>query len=109
MEKTAKYQMAAPVKDTGPRTASGATVKIHLDMTGQPLGGPDFAMLRAGLRAAQASTPTAAASDRAYARLDLAEALTRLFGDQVIDAPEAAGLHGRFHPAPAHHADDEGR
>ncbi len=74
-------------------------MKIHLDMTGSPLAKPDFAMLRAGLRAAQATTPTAAASDKAHSRLDLTEALTRLFGDQVADAKEAAALHGSFNPA----------
>ena len=74
-------------------------MKIHLDMTGSPLAKPDFAMLRAGLRAAQATTPTAAASDKAHSRLDLTEALTRLFGDQVADAKEAVALHGSFNPA----------
>ena len=74
-------------------------MKIHLDMTGKPLAKPDFAMLRAGLTAAQATTPTAAASDKAHSRLDLTEALTRLFGDQVADAKEAAALHGSFNPA----------
>ena len=74
-------------------------MKIHLDMTGQPLAKPDFAMLRAGLRAAQATTPTAAASDKAHSRLDLTEALARLFGDQVANADEASALHGSFNPA----------
>jgi len=74
-------------------------VKIHLDMTGKPLAKPDFAMLRAGLTAAQAITPTAAASDKAHARLDLTEALIRLFGDNAADAKEAGALHGSFNPA----------
>ena len=73
-------------------------MKIHLDMTGSPLAKPDFAMLRAGLAAAQAATPTAAASDKAHSHLDLTEALTRLFGDQAADAKEAAALHGSFNP-----------
>jgi hypothetical protein len=76
-------------------------VKIHLDMTGRPLAKPDFAMLRAGLAAAQATTPTAAASDKAHAHLDPTEALTRLFGDQAADAKEAAVLHGSFNPVSA--------
>ena len=74
-------------------------MKIHLDMTGKPLAKPDFAMLRAGLTAAQATTPTAAASDKAHARLDLTEALTRLFGDNAADGKGAIGLHGSFNPA----------
>ena len=81
-------------------------MKIHLDMTGSPLAKPDFAMLRAGLRAAQATTPTAAASDKAHSRLDLAEALTRLFGDQVADAKEAVALHGSFNPASVRDEDE---
>ena len=74
-------------------------MKIHLEMTGKPLAKPDFAMLRAGLTAVQAATPTAAASDKAHTRLDLTEALTRLFGDQVVGAEETAALHGSFNPA----------
>jgi hypothetical protein len=84
-------------------------VKIHLDMTGSPLAKPDFAMLRAGLTAAQATTPTAAASDKAHSRLDLTEALTRLFGDQVADAKEAAALHGSFNPASARDGEEDER
>jgi hypothetical protein len=78
---------------------SGHDVKIHLDMTGKPLAKPDFAMLRAGLTAAAATTPTAAASDKAHARLDLTEALIRLFGDDAADAKGAVALHGSFNPA----------
>ena len=74
-------------------------MKIHLDMTGKPLAKPDFAMLRAGLTAAQATTPTAAASDKAHAHLDLTEALIRLFGDEAADAKGAGALHGSFNPA----------
>ena len=84
-------------------------MKIHLDMTGSPLAKPDFAMLRAGLRAAQATTPTAAASDKAHSRLDLTEALTRLFGDQVADAKEAAALHGSFNPASVRDEEEDER
>ena len=76
-------------------------MKIHLDMTGKPLAQLDFAMLRAGLTAAQATTPTATASDKAHARLDLTEALTRLFGDNAADAKGAGALHGSFNPASA--------
>ena len=74
-------------------------MKIHLDMAGKELARPDFAMLRAGLAAAQAATPTAAACDRAQAPSDLTEALTLLFGDHVADAPEASALHGSFNPS----------
>ena len=74
-------------------------MKIHLDMTGRELARPDFAMLRAGLAAAQATTPTAAASDRARAHVDLTEALTRLFGDRAGGSSETAALHGSFNPA----------
>ena len=84
-------------------------MKIHLDMTGKPLAKPDFAMLRAGLTAAQATTPTAAASDRAHSRLDLTEALTRLFGDQVANAKEAAALHGSFNPASVRDEEEDER
>lgn len=74
-------------------------MKIHLDMTGKPLAKPDFAMLRAGLTAAQATTPTAAASDKAHARLDLTEALIRLFGENAADVRGTDALHGSFNPA----------
>ena len=77
------------------------SVKIHLDMTGKSLAKPDFAMLRAGLTAAQASTPTVAASDKAHVPLDPTEALTRLFGDNAADAKGAGALHGSFNPASA--------
>jgi hypothetical protein len=78
-------------------------------MTGKPLAKPDFAMLRAGLTAAQATTPTAAASDKAHSRLDLTEALTRLFGDQVANAKEAAALHGSFNPASVRDEEEDER
>jgi len=81
-------------------------VKIHLDMTGKPLAKPDFAMLRAGLTAAQASTPTVAASDKAHVRLDPTEALTRLFGDYAADAKGAGALHGSFNPASVREGDE---
>lgn len=81
-------------------------MKIHLDMTGKPLAKPDFAMLRAGLTAAAATTPTAAASDKAHARLDLTEALTRLFGDDAADAKGAVALHGSFNPASVREEDE---
>ena len=84
-------------------------MKIHLEMTGKPLAKPDFAMLRAGLTAAQAATPTAAASDKAHARLDVTEALTRLFGDQVADPEEALALHGSFNPASVRDEDESER
>ncbi len=82
-------------------------MKIHLDMTGKPLAKPDFAMLRAGLAAAQATTPTAHASDQAQTRLDLTEALTRLFGDNLATPQEAAALQGSFNPASAREENDE--
>lgn len=82
-------------------------MKIHLDMTGKPLAKPDFAMLRAGLSAAQATTPTATASDKANARLDLTEALTRLFGDNAAGAKSAVALHGSFNPASVREEDGE--
>ena len=81
-------------------------MKIHLDMTGKPLAKPDFAMLRAGLTAAQATTPNAAASAKAHAKLDLAEALTRLFGDNEAGAKGAGALHGSFNPASVREEDD---
>ena len=77
-------------------------------MTGKPLAKPDYAMLRAGLAAAQASTPTAAASDRKHPPLDLTEALTLLFGDRVPDAPQTAALHGSFNPASVREEGDDG-
>ena len=85
---------------------SGVGVKIHLDMTGRPLAKPDFAQLRAGFAAAQATTPTATANDKATTHLDLAEALTRLFGDQAADAKEAVALHGSFNPGSVRDADE---
>jgi hypothetical protein len=81
-------------------------VKIHLDMTGTPLAKPDFAMLRAGLKAAAATTPTATASDKAHARLDLTEALIRLFGDEAGGARGADALHGSFNPASVREGDE---
>jgi hypothetical protein len=83
-------------------------VKIHFDMTGKALAKPDFAMLRAGLTAAQASTPTGAASDRAQRPLDLTEALTLLFGDRVPGGKEAAALHGSFNPASVREEPEDG-
>jgi hypothetical protein len=77
-------------------------------MTGKPLAKSDFAMLRAGLAAAQATTPTAAASDKAHSHLDLTEALTRLFGDQAADAKETLALHGSFNPGSVRDGQDEG-
>lgn len=79
-------------------------------MAGKELGKPDFAMLRAGLAAAQATTPTAAASDLAQAPHDLTEALTLLFGDQVTGTREAGALHGSFNPVSVRDDDnhDEG-
>jgi len=99
-------KIARPPPSKGYDDGSGQGVKIHLDMTGSPLGKPDFAMLRAGLTAAQATTPTAAASDKAYARLDLAEALTRLFGDNAADATGAVALNGSFNPASVREEDE---
>lgn len=81
-------------------------MKIHLDMSGKPLAKPDFAMLRAGLTAAQATTPTAAASDKAHAHLDLVEALARLFGDDAADGKGADALHGSFNPASVRDEDE---
>lgn len=75
-------------------------MKIHLDMTGKALGKADFATLRAGLAAAQATTRTAAASDQVRPPLDLTEALTLLFGDRVPGGRDAAALYGSFHPVP---------
>jgi hypothetical protein len=77
-------------------------------MKGKELAKPDYAMLRAGLRAAQAATPTAAASDKAHMRLDLAEALMGLFGDEGTRAKEAAALHGSFNPVSARSDTEDG-
>jgi hypothetical protein len=82
-------------------------VKIPFDMTGKAVVKPDFAMLRAGLAAVQAATPTAAASGKAHTRLDLTEALTRLFGDQVADAKGA--LNGSFNPVSARDENGDGQ
>ena len=82
-------------------------MKIHLDMTGKELARPDFAMLRAGLAAAQASTPTATANDRAHAPQDFAEALIRLFGDRAEGVTETRSLHGRFNPVTIHTDDGD--
>lgn len=99
-----KNPVIRPSKQQGYR--NGKHVKIHIDMAGKPLAEQDFAKLRAGISAAQATTPTAAASDRAHAQLDPTEALTRLFGDEVAGAAEKAALHGSFNPASAR--DEEG-
>jgi hypothetical protein len=68
-------------------------------MTGKALAKPDFALLRAELTAAQAATPTAAASGKARAHVRPTEALTRVFGDQVTDQVGFTALHGSFNPA----------
>ncbi len=81
-------------------------MKIHLDMTGKPLDRLDFAMLRAGLTAAQATTPTATASDKAHTQFDLTECLTRLFGDNAADATAVVALHGSFNPASVRDEDE---
>ena len=83
-------------------------MKIHLDMTGKAVAKPDFALLRAELAAAQAATPTAAASGRARTHVRPTEALTRLFGDQVADQVGFTALHGSFHPASAHEEEGKG-
>jgi len=71
-------------------------VKIQFDMTGKTPAKPDFALLRAGIAAVQAATPTAAANGKARSQLNLTEALIRLFGDRTADA--AGALHGSFNP-----------
>lgn len=73
---------------------TGKSVKIHLDWSGAPPAKPDFAMLRAGIQAAQAATRTAEASGHARVRPELTEALARLFGGAIDEA--AAGLGGSF-------------
>lgn len=77
-------------------------------MTGKQLAKSDFAMLRAGLAAAQATTPTATASDKAHSHLDLTEALTRLFGDNATDGKDTLALHGSFNPVSVREDHDEG-
>ena len=73
-------------------------VKIQFDMTGKTPAKPDFALLRAGIAAVQAATPTAAANGKARSQLNLTEALIRLFGDRTADTAGAGALHGRFNP-----------
>jgi hypothetical protein len=73
-------------------------VKIRIDCKGGEAGRPRFAMLLASLTAAQAATPTAAASAHAT-RAGHAEVLTELFGQHERAARER--LRGRFSPTGA--------
>jgi hypothetical protein len=72
-------------------------VKIQLDLSGKALVERDFAQLRAALVRAQASTPTAEASESAARSVDHVEALARLFADGAFDQQAASALHGSFH------------
>ncbi|WP_294393053.1 hypothetical protein [uncultured Sphingomonas sp.] len=80
-------------------------MKIDLNWRGEDPAKSDYAMLRASIAAAQASTPTASASERAKGRSEASEALTCLFGD--ADLVDQARLHGSFNPAQAHDADGD--
>ncbi|UAK24874.1 hypothetical protein [Sphingomonas nostoxanthinifaciens] len=71
-------------------------MKMRFDVGGAVPTHPDFDMLRAGLAAAQAATPTALASLRTRPLLDRAEALVRLFGEDRAD--DRTALCGCFHP-----------
>jgi len=73
--------------------------KIRADARNAGHAAPDFAMLRAALWAAQASTPTAIAGRPAPAAPDPAEVLARLFGDGHSDPQQQRALHGSFNPA----------
>ena len=72
--------------------------KIRIDTKDARPAAPDFAMLRAALSAAQASTPTAIAGRPMPAAPEWAEILARLFGDGLGD-PQQGTLHGSFNPA----------
>lgn len=76
-------------------------MKIVIDPRGATPARPDFGMIRAGLAAAQAMTPTAAACERREAPVEPVEALTRLFADnQAADEPQSS-LTGSFNPGQA--------
>ena len=74
-------------------------MKIRIDTAGAGPAMPDFAILRAALSAAQASTPTAIAGRPAPATPDPAEILAQLFGDGHSDPQQQRALHGSFNPA----------
>ena len=74
-------------------------MKIRMDIGGAIPARPDFGMLRAGMIAAQAATPTALASlTMPAAPISAQDALTDMFGP--IDAALRDGLGGRFSMQP---------
>ena len=75
-------------------------MKIKLDTVGAIPLRPDFAMLRAGLTAAQAATPTALAAHIVRVSIDPEEALYALFADG--DARDlTAAMQGSFNATAA--------
>lgn len=73
-------------------------MKMRIDTGGALPSRPDFDMLRAGLAAAQATTPTAQASERARPDIDPAEALVRMFAQAAGLGSGSAALRGSFKP-----------
>jgi hypothetical protein len=83
-------------------------VKIKLDTVGAVPMHPDFAMLRAGLAAAQATTPTALAAHVVRAPVELQDALYALFAEG--DAHDATtAMHGSFNASAAAQLDRQER
>jgi len=76
-------------------------VKIQSDTAGAAPSAPDYAMLRAALASAQASTPTAIAGRALPAAPRPAEVLAQIFGDGRSDPQQLGVLHGSFNPAAA--------
>ena len=82
-------------------------MKIKLDIVGTKPFRPDFAMLRAGLAAAQATTPTALAAHGRSEPVDPEDALYALFADGDLSAAAGgardltAAMHGSFNASAA--------
>lgn len=91
-----KVRPQHPSKGMGEQGAIGGSVKVRLNWRGSEPVKPDFEMLRAGLEAAQARTPTAEANERTKYRPGLTEALIRLFGE--AGAADQGRFHGSFNP-----------
>ena len=75
-------------------------MKIKLDTVGAAPMHPDFAMLRAGLAAAQATTPTALAAHVAHAPVEPQDALYAVVAEGDVHAA-ATAMHGSFNASAA--------
>jgi len=71
-------------------------VRVQVFPDRSRLAQPDYELLRAGLSAAQAATPTVRACHQLARPAARAAALRQLLGDLVLDAEHGCWLTGRF-------------